>query len=154
MAGQLSLVRIFLGFLLLLVLVGATYSTRLWCLMELFTFIQMGGERERITVCELSEGARSGLATFDAAKASCFLVKDKHKLLAVIEAGFGDLQPFNRVVRALLTRERAAESTTTWRRSLTGRITSRITRSTSSRASMRFSRFCTLRCAAYFSLSS
>ena len=90
-------------------------------------------KRERIAVHELSEGARSGLATFDAAKASCFLVKDKHKLLAVIEAGFGDLQPFNRVVRALLTRERAAESTTRRGRSLfTGRITSKFTRSTSS----------------------
>ena len=28
--------------------------------------------------------------------------EDKHKLLAVIETGFGDLRPFNRVVRAIL----------------------------------------------------
>ena len=77
--------------------------------MELFTFIQMGGERERITVRELIEGARSGLATFDAAKAKCFLPKDKQKLLSVIEAGFGDLRPFNRVVRAIL-KERIDEA--------------------------------------------
>ena len=77
--------------------------------MELFTFIQMGGERERITVRELVEGARSGLATFDAAKAKCFLPKDKQKLLSVIEAGFGDLRPFNRVVRAIL-KERIDEA--------------------------------------------
>ena len=77
--------------------------------MELFTFIQMGGERERITVRELVEGARSGLAAFDAAKAKCFLPKDKHKLLSVIEAGFGDLRPFNRVVRAIL-KERIDEA--------------------------------------------
>ena len=77
--------------------------------MELFTFIQMGGERERITVRELIEGARSGLATFDAAKAKCFLPKDKHKLLSVIEAGFGDLRPFNQVVRAIL-KERIDEA--------------------------------------------
>ena len=70
--------------------------------MELFTFIQMGGQRERIAVRELAEGARSALASFDAAKANCFLPKDKHKLLSVIEAGFGDLRPFNRVVRAIL----------------------------------------------------
>ncbi len=77
--------------------------------MELFTFIQMGGERERITVRELVEGARSGLAAFDAAKAKCFLPKDKHKLLSVIEAGFGDLRPFNQVVRAIL-KERIDEA--------------------------------------------
>ena len=77
--------------------------------MELFTFIQMGGERERITVRELVEGARSGLAAFDAAKAKCFLPKDKHKLLSVIEAGFGDLRPFNGVVRAIL-KERIDEA--------------------------------------------
>ena len=77
--------------------------------MELFTFIQMGGERERITVRELVEGARSGLAAFDAAKAKCFLPKDKQKLLSVIEAGFGDLRPFNRVVRAIL-KERIDEA--------------------------------------------
>ena len=77
--------------------------------MELFTFIQMGGERERITVRELVVGARSALASFDAAKANCFLPKDKHKLLSVIEAGFGDLRPFNRVVRAIL-KERIDEA--------------------------------------------
>ena len=70
--------------------------------MELFTFIQMGGKRERITVRELVAGARGSLAAFDAVKAQCFLPKDKHKLLSVIEAGFGDLRPFNRVVRAIL----------------------------------------------------
>ena len=29
-------------------------------------------------------------ATFDAAKAQCFLARDREHLLAVIEAGFGD----------------------------------------------------------------
>ena len=42
---------------------GATYGLRLWCVMEIFTFIQMGGKRERITVREIFEGARSCLAT-------------------------------------------------------------------------------------------
>merc|ERR1712185_653252 len=71
----------------------------------------MGGARERITVRELCAGARAGLAAFDAAKATCFLAKDKHKLLAVVEASFGDLRPFNRVVSALL-QEDGVESTT------------------------------------------
>ena len=73
--------------------------------MELFTFIQMGGARERITVVELGDGARAALAKFDARKAQCFLPRDRHKLCAVVEAGFGDMRPFNRVVRTIL-RER------------------------------------------------
>ena len=96
----------------LLVLAGLTYHTRLWCVMELFTFLQMGGSVERITVRELLEGARSNLAAFDARKAKCFLRKDRHKLLAVIEAGFGDLQPFNRVVRTIFA-ERARKRSVT-----------------------------------------
>ena len=40
-------------------------------------------------------------ATFDAAKAECFLPKDKHRLLAVVEAGFGDFQAFNTKMRGV-----------------------------------------------------
>ncbi len=70
--------------------------------MELFTFIETGGARERISVVELEEGVSAALAKFDGAKANCFLPKDKQKLLAVIEAGFGDMAPFNKVVRKIL----------------------------------------------------
>lgn len=67
---------------------GVTYPTRLWCVMELFTFLRMGGDRERMNVVELGgvEG-RAALARFDASKAKCFLKRDREKLLAVIEAG-------------------------------------------------------------------
>ncbi len=41
-------------------------------------------------------------ATFDAAKAECFLPEDKHRLLAVVEAGFGDFKEFNQLVRSSL----------------------------------------------------
>ena len=40
-------------------------------------------------------------ATFDAAKAQCFLASDREHLLAVIEASFGDFYDFNRVARNL-----------------------------------------------------
>ena len=94
--------------------------------MELFTFIQMGGERERITVRELVDDARSGLAAFDAARAQCFLPKDKHKLLSVIEAGFGDLRPFNRVVRAILKERMGVELDKEFRPSLVDGIVSNV----------------------------
>ena len=78
--------------------------------MELFTFIFMGGSRERIAVRELFEGARSKLATFDAAKARCFLPRDRQRMLAVIESAFGDLRPFNQVVRGILRERRSSFS--------------------------------------------
>ena len=39
------------------------------------------------------------LKHFDAAEAQCFKQEDREKLLAVIEAGFGDFQEFNLDVR-------------------------------------------------------
>ena len=36
---------------------------------------------------------------FNAAKAQCFKVEDRERLLAVIEAGFGDFKEFNELVR-------------------------------------------------------
>ena len=80
--------------------------------MEIFTFMRMGGTRERIEVKMLMQkdhmdpaAAKKVLmrqfATFDAAKAECFLPKDKHRLLAIVEAGFGDFKVFNQLVRSI-----------------------------------------------------
>ena len=77
--------------------------------MEIFTFMRMGGTRERTEVKmimhkDLADPAaakkvlKRQFATFDAAKAECFLPKDKHRLLAVVEAGFGDFKVFNQVL--------------------------------------------------------
>ena len=48
-----------------------------------------------------TEAVRELLARFDAGKARCYLDKDREKLLAVIEAGFGTFAPFNRIVRGI-----------------------------------------------------
>jgi hypothetical protein len=93
----------------LLIVAGPTYCSRLWCVMEIFTFLRMGGTRERIEVNMLmhedhtdpaaaKEELKTQFAKFDAAKAECFLPKDKHRLLAVVEAGFGDFKMFNQLV--------------------------------------------------------
>ena len=87
----------------LLVLVGPTYSSRLWCVMELFVFIRMGGQHDDIAV-RLLEGGDSlvrQLERFDAGKAKCFLNRDRQRLWAVIEASFGTFAPFNKRVRAV-----------------------------------------------------
>ena len=91
-----------------MLLVGPTFTRRLWCTVEVFAFLQMGGEHERIRAHALGglagDEARNSVAIFDAAKAKCSLAKDREVLLAVIEASFGDLKPFNRLVRNVLGR--------------------------------------------------
>jgi hypothetical protein len=42
------------------------------------------------------------LAHFDAAQAKCFLMRNRQRLLAVIEASFGTVAPFNKTVRGIL----------------------------------------------------
>lgn len=83
----------------LLVLAGSTYVSRLWCVMELFIFLRMGGARSLIDVKLLRADAFANMERFDAGKATCFLPVDRQKLLAVIEAGFGTFTPFNTIVR-------------------------------------------------------
>ena len=94
----------------LLILPGPGYTSRLWCVMEVFTYLRTGGTRERIVSRPLagSNALTEAFAKFDAAKAKCYHAKDRQKLLAVIEAGFGDLIPFNAAVRELLAGETTA----------------------------------------------
>jgi len=93
----------------LLIVAGPTYCSRLWCVMEIFTFLRMGGERERIELKLIANPGQNQaaakrelatqLGTFNASKAQCFKQEDRQRLLAVIEAGFGDFDEFNKGVR-------------------------------------------------------
>ena len=56
-----------------------------------------------MTIMEARRLLTKQFASFDAGKAQCFLARDRERLLAVIEAGFGDFDDFNRVARNLLT---------------------------------------------------
>ena len=88
----------------LLMLAGRTWPSRLWCVMELFVFVQMGGQQDRINVQLLGDDAAQiarHLACFDAGAALCYLDSDRQKLWAVIEASFGTFAPFNNTVRAI-----------------------------------------------------
>ena len=88
----------------LVVVAGVTYTKRLWCVMELFVFVRMGGKKEDIVAKLLDPNAdRAKLAaTFDAGRSRCFLDRDRQRLLAVIEASFGTFQPFNAIVHTIL----------------------------------------------------
>ena len=94
-----------------MVLAGSTYTSRLWCVTEVFVWLRMGGPNEAVRVHHLSADARNLLANFNASKAQCFKPKDKQHLLAVIESGFGDLVPFNKLVRNLFEETSTAKPT-------------------------------------------
>ena len=79
--------------------------------MECFTFLRMGGSHDRIEIDLIANpdqdrraarrGLKAKLASFDAEKAECFLEKDRQRLLAVIEAGFGNFHDFNVAMRGI-----------------------------------------------------
>ena len=66
-------------------------------------WLRVGGAKEKIKVAHMRGGEMQSLfAQFDAGKAKCFKPKDRQHLLAVIESGFGDLLPFNKVIKTIM----------------------------------------------------
>ena len=75
----------------LLVLAGKTYPRRLWCVMEIFIFLIMGGSESAVSlrlVCDPTDRAeRDKLVTlmesFDARDAKCSVQQDEDRMLGV-----------------------------------------------------------------------
>ena len=91
----------------LLMMVGKTYMSRLWCVMEVFIYMRIKGATSigelssQLTIKLLGEDATSiseRIARFEAAKAQCRHDRDRQRLLAVIEASFGTTAPFDELV--------------------------------------------------------
>jgi len=95
----------------LLVVAGHTYTSRLWCVMELFVFFAMGGTVDKLQVVAIAadgeiqtsscESAKS-LLQLDVGDAHCFKREDEEHLLAVIETAFGSFAKFNQTARTML----------------------------------------------------
>jgi len=94
----------------LLVLCGESYLTRLWCIMELFTFTHMHGEAGEIEFVPLirpgqeqsdSKLINEQLANFDAATCRSSKPGEEDRFLGIICAAFGSLEEFNKVVRSI-----------------------------------------------------
>ena len=86
----------------LLVVCGPTYLTRLWCLLELYTYVFMGGAMDRVTVvplCQTWDETRAQFSRFDVQHAMCHLADERDRLLGVIEAGFGDTATFSKILQ-------------------------------------------------------
>lgn len=101
------------GCMRLVVFCGPTFLSRLWCVLELFTFVHMGGRLDDITffpVCRQGHveedlaSIRASFAHFTVSHCDCFLPEDKKRMLDVIAEAFGDLENFNAVVRDIFNR--------------------------------------------------
>jgi len=101
-----------------LMLAGATYTKRLWTVMELFIFLRMGGDVERVIIrpvlspedlnasqVSLENRARARFEEFDVRNARCSKAADRQRLLTCIEAGFGAHTPFNEMVKRILSKQ-------------------------------------------------
>ena len=109
---------------------GKTYKERLWCAVEVFTFVRMGGALERVEITPLATADDLSFETFAVENTKCFDDQDKAKLLTAIEAAFGAYAPFNSLVRGLLVGASGGvpQPTRTRRRSLTRQLTRQPTR--------------------------
>jgi hypothetical protein len=119
---QLAALPVFLaGSRTLLCVVGPTYIERIWCIIEIFTFLRMGGTAERLTVLPIGDGSEELAAltprdlelreedllngalerfrAFEVSAAKCFSEEQLLHLLSVIESGFGSFDTFNSIVR-------------------------------------------------------
>merc|ERR1712050_456668 len=79
----------------MVVLAGTTYLSRLWCIVELFTFAHMGQDFDRIQFIpvlredmEEADGKKieEDFTSFDATQCTCYHAADKKKMLGIIYA--------------------------------------------------------------------
>eukprot|EP00398_MALV-I-01_sp_L67-1_P000639 gene639-206_t len=108
----------------LLIIAGPTYTERLWCVMEVFVFLQMGGSIHRVTVIAIDvEDEQEAMSSFEVAdinKCKCYLDSDRNKLLGIVQQGrpqcpkfpegFGSFQKFNEVIRQVFQERMFKES--------------------------------------------
>ena len=102
----------------LVILFGKSYLTRLWCIVEIFTFVHMGGKPSDIIILPAIDGEQDELASlldtslsreFDARNCDCHVPEEKEKILTIIETAFGGYDAFNAEVRSLLQRAQAEQ---------------------------------------------
>ena len=111
-AAQLPSLPVYLaGCKSVLALAGPTYFQRLWCVLELHIFHQMGGSLDHIVLVPLdgtnvSAGEARPLSigkpAFDVHRASATDPHDQERLLAVIEGSGEGIAAFNEWVRTAL----------------------------------------------------
>ena len=83
------------------VLAGKTYTSRLWCVLEMFTFLRGGGSLDRIAVYPLDIDSTEAISNFDIRRADCTVKQDRHRMLAIVESSFSTFDEFNNACRKI-----------------------------------------------------
>ncbi|CAJ1429779.1 unnamed protein product [Effrenium voratum] len=83
----------------LLIIAGSTYFERLWCVEEVFVYLQMRRSVNSIELLPISDDMEERVNRFDVQAAQCVLNSDRQKLLATIEAGCENYRAFNQQVQ-------------------------------------------------------
>lgn len=95
----------------MVVLCGVTYLSRLWCIMELFTYVHMGGDPNAIELHLLLRAGRriedrcaisTLIESFDAGMCTCANDADRDRMLEIIRTAYGDIREFNQAVRRII----------------------------------------------------
>jgi len=94
----------------MVVFCGETYLSRLWCIMEIFTFVHIGRGVDRMRFVPVASAGDAELGTaltqaalqqFDINDCNCFLQQDKDKMLSIVRAAFNGLHGFNLAVQKI-----------------------------------------------------
>jgi len=94
----------------LVVLCGPTYLSRLWCILELFTYIHMDGDVGAIEVEPLmregfeqddADEIHEAFGSFDARSCDCANPAERERMLNIIETAYGSMPQFNGVVQSI-----------------------------------------------------
>jgi len=97
----------------LVVFCGPTYLKRLWCILELFIFVHCGRKVEDLTFVPVVRSGyeeedlmnlETAFANFDVAQCTCFIKRERERLLGIIMSSYGDLDTFNSAVRSIFKR--------------------------------------------------
>ncbi|KAJ1621481.1 hypothetical protein T492DRAFT_1069930 [Pavlovales sp. CCMP2436] len=87
----------------LLVLAGPTYMQRLWCWVEIFVWLEIGGEARDTVILPLANFSLGD--EIDVRRATCYLPEDTDRLLSTVDAStLHGVEAFNGRVRALFVR--------------------------------------------------
>ena len=82
-----------------LVAVGSSYFSRLWCVWEMFVLSHCTDNFSNVVFWPLSGCDTSQLGGFSAKDVGCFKAEDKGKILSVIDSLNGGISQFEQVVR-------------------------------------------------------
>eukprot|EP00411_Alexandrium_monilatum_P037445 CAMPEP_0175402582 /NCGR_PEP_ID=MMETSP0095-20121207/37592_1 /TAXON_ID=311494 /ORGANISM="Alexandrium monilatum, Strain CCMP3105" /LENGTH=524 /DNA_ID=CAMNT_0016701355 /DNA_START=1 /DNA_END=1575 /DNA_ORIENTATION=- len=97
----------------LVMLCGATYLKRLWCITELFAYVHMGCKIEQIELVPVLRESKEdedldeicdAFSCFDVRMCECFKLEDKERMIMAINTAFGCMDNFNGVVRKMSRR--------------------------------------------------